>query len=86
MKKLYITTWVSAQDLGGAISYIKRQGWSPRTLSGAVSAIIKEMAREEGLSEEDAVSVVEEIKKSATTYELKRGEMPCTPMKSDSTS
>lgn len=74
MKKLYVTTWVSAAELGSAISYIKRQGWEPKTLSGVVSAIIKEIARTEQLSEKDALAEVASIQESKTIYELKRGE------------
>jgi hypothetical protein len=85
-RKLYVTTWTSEEELGAAISFIKKKGYTPRTLSGAVSAIIKAVASEVGLPPEDAAAELRAIKESVTTYELKRGEMPCTPMKSDSTS
>lgn len=73
MKKLYATVWTSASELGRAISVLRKEGWEPKTLSGAISAIIKLFGESEELTDSEGEKIVNEITFSKTLYELKRG-------------
>jgi len=72
MKKLYVNSWLSVQDLGSAIYILRRKGILPKTLSGAINAVVKDYGLDDLLSEEEALAQVLEVCPSRLIQELKR--------------